>query len=66
MAYDFAVSDEGSIVVLSPLNDLAEEWINEHIPEDAPVWGAGIAIERNYFPAIEQGIYNDGLALEFV
>ena len=66
MSYDFAVSDEGSLIILSPLTEAASEWIDEHIPEDAPVWGAGVAIERNYFPAIQQGICDFGLAIKFV
>ena len=57
---DFNVQDHGSIVLLMPLNDSAEAWIAEHLPEDAQRFGLSVAIERRYFEAIYHGIINDG------
>lgn len=58
---DFDTMHSGSIVVLFPLNSMAEEWCNEHLPEDCPLWGRnGYAIETNFFEPIREGILSDG------
>jgi hypothetical protein len=60
--HDFDLSDQGSIAILTPRTPAAIDWTEEHIPEDAPRWGArGIAIERRYLPAILEGIAFAGL-----
>jgi hypothetical protein len=58
---DFTVQNEGSIVILYPHGHAAQEWIEEHIPEDAQRWGTGIVIEPRYLDPIIDGIRDAGL-----
>ena len=60
---DFTVQNEGSIVILHPHGHAAQEWIEEHIPEDAQRWGTGVVIEPRYFADIAAGIQADGLEI---
>jgi hypothetical protein len=60
---DFAVQDEGSIYLLHPLTEAAEEWIAEHIPSDAQYLGKAVAVEHRYIGGIVEGIKADGLTV---
>jgi hypothetical protein len=63
-ALDFAVSDHGSIIVLSPCTSAAREWVKEHLPDDAPRIGKeAVAIERRCFPVIYYAILEEGLVI---
>lgn len=58
---DFAVSDHGSIVILTALSPEGSQWVREHIPADAPRWAGGIAIENRFADDILDGIEDAGL-----
>ena len=58
---DFSVQNEGTIFLLIPHTDIANTWIEEHIPEDAQRFGGGIVVEPRYILDIVNGIKNDGL-----
>jgi len=61
---DFIVLDHGSICVLTALSDEAQAWVDEHLPEDAQIWGPnGTVIEPRYLPPILDGIEADGLTV---
>lgn len=60
---DFAVDGGGTIYTLTPLSDAANEWIKNHIPEDAQRLGNSIAVEHRYIADIVQGAQDDGLAV---
>ena len=61
---DFAIGGGGSIYILTPLSSGAEEWCNEHLPEDAPRWGRnGYAIEHRYIRGIVSGIVDAGFSV---
>ena len=60
---DFQVDNHGSIVILVPLSPAATEWTDEHLPEDAMHWGAGIVVEPRYISDIVDGMLADGLAM---
>lgn len=60
--FDFEVQNEGTILVLHPLNDAAREWIDEHLyTEQTQWWGGGIVIEHRYVEDILDGIDGAGL-----
>ena len=61
---DFCVQNHGSIFLLIPNTEAAKEWINAHIPEDAPTIGPNIAVEHRYIGDIVDGIVKDGLTVE--
>jgi hypothetical protein len=60
---DFDVADHGSVILLSPISGDAKDWVDDHLPDDAQWFAGGIAIERRYFPAIYEGILDDGLSI---
>ncbi len=61
---DFTYANHGSIVTLTPLTPRANEWVAEHLPDDAQTFGPSIVIEPRYFDDIAEGILADGLSLE--
>ena len=62
---DFAFWVDGSIVILDPLNEAAERWCGEHLPEDAPRWAYnGYAIEARMFIDIYNALDAAGYRLE--
>lgn len=60
---DFAVSNHGSIFLLRPLSDEAQDWADEFLPEDAPMLGGSYAVEHRFIWPIIDGIEADGLSV---
>jgi hypothetical protein len=60
---DFTVEYHGSIFLLRPVSRLAERWVDEHLPEEAPRWGNAVAVEHRYIADIVAGIRADGLGV---
>lgn len=58
---DFIAVNHGSIIMLTPVSDLAKSWVHDHLDEDAMWHGRSVVIEPRYWHAIWQGIRNDGL-----
>ena len=63
---DFQFSYNGSICLLRPLTDAADEWLEEHTPPDAEhqYHGNALAIECRYVESIIRGLTDDGLTVE--
>ncbi len=61
---DLYVQNEGTIFLLRPLSAAGHEWIDEHIPADATVYGGAIVVEHRYIGAIIDGATEDGLEVE--
>lgn len=60
---DFRFANHGSIAILTPLTEVADEWVAEHLPDDAMRWAGGVAIEPRYVEPILEGLQGDGLAI---
>lgn len=60
---DAKLIDHGSLVILESCTPAANEWIEDHIPDDAQTWGTGIVIEPRYVDDIVQGMQSDGLTI---
>lgn len=60
---DFIIANHGSIITLTPMTAAAKEWAAEFLPDDAPSFGRGIAIEPRFIDPILQGIEDDGLTV---
>jgi len=58
---DIRVMDEGSIVVLWPVSELAVDWLASNLDPDAPRWGGGFVVEARYVEDIVNGAVEDGL-----
>lgn len=61
---DFTVQNHGSIFLLTPHTDAAEEWIAEHLPEDRMSAGPSVVVEHRYIEDIVAGIQSDGLTVD--
>jgi hypothetical protein len=53
---DFTVQNEGSIFLLHPHTQAAQDWVSEHIPADAQRFGSAVVIEHRYICDIVDGI----------
>ena len=58
---DLRFENHGSIILLRPESELGNDWVSEHIPEDAMMFGGAIVIEPRYADAIFAGATDDGL-----
>lgn len=61
--FDFSFQDEGTITLLTPLTDEAQQWIDEHIAADHQTFGNSVVIEHRYAQDILEGIKSDGLTV---
>jgi hypothetical protein len=63
---DFSVQPEGTLYILYAHSQAAQQWVNEHLPEDRMTWAAsGTVIEHRYILDIIDGIKCDGLTVTF-
>lgn len=61
---DFRFTNHGSITILTPLTEAAQEWVDENLPEDALGFGGGVVIEPRYAGSILEGLQDDGLTID--
>ena len=61
---DFAIQNHGSIYLLEPKTPEADEWVEEHLPDNAMWMGHSVAVEHRYIGNIIDGIQGDGLIVE--
>ena len=46
---NFTVSDEGTVVFITPVSDVARQWVDENLSIEPWMWmGSGFAIEHRY------------------
>lgn len=57
---DVLVQNEGTIVLLRPLNDTADEWLDEHLDPDCVRSGFGYPVEPRYVEPIIDGLQEAG------
>lgn len=61
---DFRLSNHGSICILFAVTAAAQQWVAEHLPEDAQTWGRnGTVVEPRYVGDIVDGIEADGMVV---
>lgn len=60
---DFTIADHGNICLLTPLSEVAHDWVAEHLPKDAPSWAGGIVVELRCLEPIIGGIAADALSI---
>lgn len=63
MRVDFNVHDHGSIVLLQPITKAAAAWSDEHLPDDAMMFGTAFAVEPRFVADILRGAIADGLVV---
>ena len=60
---DFHVHDHGSICILVPVSEAAQDWVAFNLPDNAMQWGGGVVIEPRYVSDIVEGAMADGLTV---
>lgn len=60
---DFIVAGGGTVYTLTPRTPQAEEWLNEHIGDDAHYLGRGLVVEHRYIRDIVEGAIADGFTV---
>ena len=65
---DFTISGGGTLYVLTPANDDARAWLDEHVDADPDniIWCGGQPVGHRYIVDIVRGILDDGLTVEEV
>ena len=61
--HDFIVSNHGSIYLLEPLTEAGRQWSDDHLPDDAQMFGNAVVVEHRYIEDIVLGIQDDGLTV---
>jgi len=60
---DFRVENHGSIVLLRPLTDSAETWVEDFVAYQQ-TFGDAIVVEHRYIAAIVEGFEAEGFSWE--
>lgn len=60
---DFNLENHGSIMLLTPETDNAQDWVTDNLPapQHLQYWGRSIVVEPRYIEDIIVGIQSDGL-----
>ena len=62
---DFSVQNEGSICILNLHSNAAQDWAEEHLPEDRMGWGKnGVVVEPRYIGDIVDGLIAEGFTYD--
>jgi hypothetical protein len=60
----FTVEDHGSIVLVRPLTDDVEEWLEEHTDEESQWFGGALVVEPRYLSPLLAGMFEEGFAVQ--
>jgi hypothetical protein len=60
---DVRVENHGTLFLFYPLTPAAEEWIAEHVSDDAQFWGPALVVEHRYARDLAAGMTGDGLTV---
>lgn len=63
---DFTLQDEGTIVLLTPKSEEAQEFIDTHIDPDAQTFCDAVVIEPRYVQPIIAHIEEHGMVVEVI
>lgn len=64
IAADFISSNQGSIVLLTPISDDAFAWCDDNLAADAESFSGSIAVESRMFFDIAYALLEDGLTMQ--
>lgn len=62
---DFAVANHGSVVLLTPRNGEARDYLKEHTDPDAMWFAGGLAVEPRYLDTLITGLELDGFTVAY-
>lgn len=61
---DVSVENHGTLFLVRSQTDAGKQWMDEHLPEDAQMFGDAVAVEHRYIGDIVRGMQGDGLTVE--
>jgi hypothetical protein len=62
---DFAVSDQGTVVLFNPLTVEARAWLDNMVSfEPWQMFGRALAVDHRYAQDLYDGIINDGMTVK--
>ncbi len=62
---DFAISDQGTVVLFKPLSASAKAWIDNNVAyESWQMFGSALAVDHRYAQGLYDGIINDGMTVQ--
>lgn len=61
---DITFEDQGSIVLIRPMNLVGREWLEANLQLEGWQWfGGAVACEPRFAPDVAAGMLNDGLMI---
>lgn len=64
MTPDFILQGGGSVYLLCPQTQAAQEWLDDNIGDEAQFLGHNLAVEHRYVEGVISGIQGDGLVVQ--
>jgi hypothetical protein len=62
---DIRVQREGTIFLLHPLTEHAEDWFDQHFDRDSvEYFGKALVVEHSFVVSVVEGALEDGLEVE--
>ena len=61
---NFLATKEGHFALLTPHDAIVEDWLRDHIGEEARWLGPTLAVELDYFPDLAEAIIAAGFSFE--
>jgi hypothetical protein len=61
---DVEISNHGSVFLFTPLTELANEWLQEHIAEGSLYHGRSLAVDHRYARDLEGALIEAGLNIK--
>lgn len=58
---DITYTDHGSLALVKPETEAAQDWIDEHVDPNAQWFGDSLVVEPRYLENLLQGAVRDGL-----
>jgi hypothetical protein len=61
---DVSLAFHGSIALITPLTDVAQTWVSDHLEhEESLYWCGAVVVEPRYLDPIVAGMADDGLVI---
>ena len=61
---DVSLAFHGSLAFITPLTDVAQSWVNEHlVHEESLYWCGALVVEPRYLDPIVAGMADEGLVV---
>lgn len=61
---DLYIQNEGSIFLVRATSEVGQDWLDEHISQEAQTFGGAIVVEHRFIVDILRGATGDGLEVE--